>query len=60
MEAPPAPPAEPTHEEKMQSQLAAQLQLPSLDTSAAPQPQPVLHQASAGECFLEKYIVKIN
>lgn len=43
-------PAEPTHEEKLQQQLAEQLQLPGLDTSApavtrAPAPQPALEHA---------------
>lgn len=42
--APPAP-AEPTHEEKLQQQLAEQLQLPGLDTSAPLPRQPVLEQA---------------
>ena len=38
-------PAEPTREEKMQQQLAEQLQLPSLDTSApAPRPAPAMQQ----------------
>lgn len=43
--APPAAPAEPTHEEKLQQQLAEQLQLPGLDTSAPAPRQPVLEQA---------------
>ncbi|XP_075975482.1 major facilitator superfamily domain-containing protein 6 jef [Anticarsia gemmatalis] len=34
----PAAPAEPTHEEKLQQQLAEQLQLPGLDTGAPPRP----------------------
>ncbi|XP_049872352.1 major facilitator superfamily domain-containing protein 6-A [Pectinophora gossypiella] len=47
VEAPaPAAPSSPTHEEKLQQQLAEQLQLPGLDTSApAPRPQPALHPA---------------
>lgn len=42
-EPPPMPVVEapPSEEERLQSQLAAQLQLPDLDTSAAPPP---LHQ----------------
>ncbi|KAM3960107.1 major facilitator superfamily domain-containing protein 6 jef [Aphomia sociella] len=44
---PEAPPlsSEPTHEEKMQQQLAEQLQLPGLDTSAPQQRQPPLQHA---------------
>lgn len=45
MEATPAAPAEPTHEEKLQQQLAEQLQLPGLDTSAPAPRQPALEQA---------------
>ncbi|KAL0879833.1 hypothetical protein ABMA27_002373 [Loxostege sticticalis] len=40
-----APPAEPTQEEKLQQQLAEQLQLPGLDTSAPQRPQPALEHA---------------
>lgn len=36
--APPPPPAEPSREERLQQQLAEQLQLPGLDTGAAPRP----------------------
>lgn len=39
------PQAEPTHEEKLQQQLAEQLQLPGLDTSAPQRPQPALQHA---------------
>ncbi|XP_053604550.1 major facilitator superfamily domain-containing protein 6 [Plodia interpunctella] len=38
-------PSEPTHEEKLQQQLAEQLQLPGLDTSAPPLPQPPVQHA---------------
>lgn len=39
-------PSEPTHEEKLQQQLAEQLQLPGLDTSApVPRAQPALEHA---------------
>ncbi|XP_072932395.1 major facilitator superfamily domain-containing protein 6 [Epargyreus clarus] len=41
----PAPPAEPSHEERLQEQLAAQLQLPGLDTSAPAPRQPALEHA---------------
>ncbi|KAG6460246.1 hypothetical protein O3G_MSEX011857 [Manduca sexta] len=41
----PPPPAEPTHEEKLQQQLAQQLQLPGLDTSAPAPRQPDLEHA---------------
>lgn len=46
-EAPP-PPTEPTHEEKMQQQLAEQLQLPGLDTSAPLPRQPPMQHAKVG------------
>ncbi|XP_032516321.2 major facilitator superfamily domain-containing protein 6-A [Danaus plexippus] len=41
----PPPPAEPSHEERMQQQLAEQLQLPGLDTSAPAPRQPPLEHA---------------
>ncbi|XP_059045622.1 major facilitator superfamily domain-containing protein 6 [Achroia grisella] len=41
----PAAPSEPTHEEKLQQQLAEQLQLPGLDTSAPQARQPPLQHA---------------
>ncbi|XP_013139347.1 PREDICTED: major facilitator superfamily domain-containing protein 6-A [Papilio polytes] len=40
-----AAPQSPTREEKLQQQLAEQLQLPGLDTSAPARPQPPLEQA---------------
>lgn len=46
METPPAAaPAEPTQEERLQEQLAAQLQLPGLDTSAPAPRAPALQHA---------------
>ncbi|XP_041979686.1 major facilitator superfamily domain-containing protein 6 [Aricia agestis] len=38
-------PAEPTQEERLQQQLAEQLQLPGLDTGAPPPPKPALEHA---------------
>lgn len=57
-----AAPQSPTREEKLQQQLAEQLQLPGLDTSAPARPQPPLEQAKVYQTlmYLVPFQVKLK